>query len=89
MSTRTTEQTVTFARPFTLSSLDGMQPAGTYRLVIDEEELPGLSFQAFQRLRTMLYLPANGLPGHLREVVIVDPAELAEAIEVDIATSAA
>jgi hypothetical protein len=83
MSTRTTERTVTFNRPFTLSSLDGLQPAGTYRLVTDEEELPGLSFQAFQRMHTTLYLPANSRPGHAREVVEVDPAELAEALEAD------
>jgi hypothetical protein len=83
MSTRTTERTVTFTHPFRLSSLDGPQPAGTYRLVTDEEQLGELSFQAFRRLRTLLYLPANARPGHAREVVDVDPAELSDALAAD------
>ena len=49
MSVRTTETTVTFKHPFTLPSFDGPQPAGTYRLVMDEEEILGLSFLAFRR----------------------------------------
>jgi len=39
MSVRTTETTVTFKHPFALPSFDGPQPAGTYRLVMDEEEI--------------------------------------------------
>ena len=31
--TRSIETTVTFRRPFTLAALDGVEPAGTYRLV--------------------------------------------------------
>jgi hypothetical protein len=46
MSIRTTETKVTFHRPFTLAALDGSQPAGTYRLVVEEEQIPGLSFVA-------------------------------------------
>jgi hypothetical protein len=83
MSTRTTETTVTFSHPFTLSAVDGVQPAGTYRLTTDEEQLPGLSFIAFRRMTTMLHLPAKPLPGGKREIVSVDPAELAEALGAD------
>jgi hypothetical protein len=43
MSERTTETTVTFKHPFMLGSFDSAQPAGTYRLIIDEEEVIGLS----------------------------------------------
>ena len=56
MSTRTTETTVTFRRPFTLLSVEGAQPAGTYRLVTEEEQIPGLSFVAFRRTATLLHL---------------------------------
>jgi hypothetical protein len=82
-SIRTTETMVTFRRPFTLSAVDGVQPAGIYRLVIDEEQIPGLSFVAFRRMTTMLHLPANPSPSCKREVVNVDPAELAEALAAD------
>ena len=83
MTTRTTETTVTFRRPFTLAALDGAQPAGTYRIETDEERLEGLSFDAFQRVATMLHLPAMSATGGRRQVITVDPAELAAALEAD------
>ncbi len=49
---------ITFRYPFMLSSVNAEQPAGTYRLVTEEEEIPGLSFVAFRRTATMLHLPA-------------------------------
>ena len=81
---RTTETTVCFHRPFTLPPLDGPQPAGTYRLVTDEEEIQGLSFLAFQRVATMLHVPALSLPdsGHQR-IVVIDPLDLAAALTAD------
>lgn len=83
MSTRSTESTVRFSHPFCLSQFDHPQPAGSYQLVTDEERLEGLSFAAFQRVRTLLYLPANGRPGRARQVVEIDPAELAVAVVAD------
>jgi hypothetical protein len=47
MPVRTTETTVTFKRPFILPEFEGPQPAGTYRLVTDEEEISGLPFWLF------------------------------------------
>jgi hypothetical protein len=61
--TRSIETTVTFRRPFTLAALDGVQPAGTYRLVEEEEEIAGLSFVAFRRVATLLHVPADPAPG--------------------------
>jgi len=81
MSMRTIETSVTFSHSFTLSSVDGVQPAGTYRVSVDEDEIAGLSFSAFQRVSTMLPLPANPAPG--RELVQVDPQELAGALAAD------
>lgn len=83
MPVRTTETTVTFRRPFTLAALDDLQPAGTYRLTIDEEEIAGLSFAAFQRTSTILHLPAVSVSARLSEAVPVDAAELASALEAD------
>jgi hypothetical protein len=85
MSIRTTETTVTFRRPFTLAALDGAQPAGTYRLVVEEEQIPGLSFIPFRRVATLLHMPADSVPGGTREVVSVLPDELAEAVAADAA----
>jgi len=83
MATRSTESTVHFNQPFRLSQFDQTQPAGSYLLITEEERLEGLSFEAFRRMRTLLYLPANALPGRTREVVEVDPVELAAALVVD------
>ncbi len=87
MSVRTTETTVTFKRPFTLPSVDSPQPAGTYRLVMDEEEILGLSFLAFRRTATMLHIPAISpalsISARPKQVFPVNSAELAPALEAD------
>jgi len=83
MSTRSTESTVRFSRPFCLSQIDEVQPAGSYQMVTEEEPLEGLSFVAFHRVRTLLYLPATARAGQTRQVVEVDPSELAAAVVAD------
>ena len=85
MSIRTTETTVTFRRSFTLAALDGLQPPGTYRLVVEEEPIPGLSFVAFRRVATLLHVPANPVAGGTHQVVSISPDELAEAMAADAA----
>jgi hypothetical protein len=83
MTVRTKNTEVTFTRPFRLSYLDGEQPAGTYRLVVDEEEVIGLSFLAYRRVATMLHTPAISVRGGPRQVFAVDPQELATALDAD------
>lgn len=83
MSTRTIETTITFEHAFTLSSVDGTQPAGTYRLVTDEEEISGVSFVGYRRLATSLHLPAISASGSSVQVFQVDPAELTAALASD------
>lgn len=83
MSTRSTERTLTFRRPFSLSAVDGPLPSGQYGVVTEEEPLEGLSFPAWQRVRTLLFLPANSMPGKAREVVPIDPNELEAALAAD------
>jgi hypothetical protein len=83
MTMRTTETVVTFRRAFSLSVLDGAQPAGAYRVETEEEQLPGLSYSAFQRMRTLLHLPANPAPGQTRQVIEIDPMELSAALAAD------
>jgi len=83
MFARVTESTVTFKREFTLTPFDRPQPAGTYLLVTDEEQIDGLSFLAFRRTATSLHLPAIAVSSHPREVFLVDPAELDAALMAD------
>jgi len=76
---RTTRETVTFDNPFLLMAVDGLQPAGIYTIDIDEELIEGLSFLAYRRVATTIYLPLH--QGHQGSVqaVRVDPRELAAA----------
>lgn len=83
MTIRTTETTATFRHPFTLPSVEKPQPAGTYRLVMDEEEIAGLSFLAFRRVATMLDVPAIAVTGQPGQVFLVDPDELTAALKAD------
>jgi hypothetical protein len=89
MTTRSKETTVTFFRAFALSDVDRRLPAGTYRTVCDEEDIPGLSFLAVRRVATMLQVPALSAPGGPTEMFLVNPDELAAAFEADRAAAAA
>jgi hypothetical protein len=50
------DSSVTFTKPFRLNAIDRLLPAGTYRLVIDEERTEQASFSVTRRLTTMLYV---------------------------------
>jgi hypothetical protein len=83
MTVRTTETTVTFRRPFRFGASDNVQPAGTYRLVVEDETIPDLTFLAYRRTATMLHIPAVDVSSHFEQVLFVNPAELAAALEAD------
>lgn len=83
MDVRTRETTITFDHPFHLSDTGGDLPAGTYRLVIDEEQLLGLSFIAYRRMATMLHTPAVAAPQGRNECLSVSAAELDAALSKD------
>jgi hypothetical protein len=89
---RKTESTVTFSFPFELPELGRTLPAGTYRLVTDEQVLTGTdvdlpaSGQAYARVATMLMLPAVNAPSAHTEILWINPAELESALAADRAT---
>ena len=83
MSVRVSRTSVTFAHSFTLSSISGVQPSGTYRLDIEESDVDGRSFQASDRLIAHLHLPSNRGAGDGDQVVHVDATELADALAAD------
>jgi hypothetical protein len=61
-----------------------MQPAGTYRLVTDEEEILGLTFPAYRRTATVLHIPASSsAAGRSQQAFPVDAAELEAALAAD------
>lgn len=88
MTVRTSHKTVTFTRPFVLSAIDGVQPAGTYSVETDEELLQTLSFPAYQRTATWIRLPLQPssvgfVAAGSAQVVSIDCRELEAALARD------
>ncbi len=73
---RTTRQIVAFDQPFFLSDVDEVQPAGAYAVDVDEELIEGLSFLAYQRVATTIYLPVRYGGAGSVQAIRVDPGEL-------------
>ncbi len=82
MTVRTSRKTVTFTQPFSLSGIE-VQPAGTYTVETDEELLPGLSFPAYRRIASLIFLRSRGGGPVVEEIASVDPLELQAAQERD------
>ena len=75
MSMRTTSKTITFARPFSLAGLEESQPSGTYTIQTDEEPIEGLSFLAYRRVATVIFLPlGQGGPGSFQAISVTPEA---------------
>ena len=74
MLTRTRDETLTFARPFSLKGIERTLPAGDYRVSTDEELIEGLSFPVYRRVATMIFVPSIGRSSS--EMVTIDPADL-------------
>jgi hypothetical protein len=84
MLTRTTQQTITFENAFSLSGIEQMQPPGSYVVEIEEELIAELSFPAYRRTATVIYLCSSrsGCAGGY-EAAIIDPLDLDAAIQRD------
>jgi hypothetical protein len=89
MTMRTSARNVTFARPFLLKGVDRILAAGAYRVVTDEELIEELSFPAYRRVATMIFVPADAQNASSVEMVAIDPQDLQEAQDRDAATSPA
>jgi hypothetical protein len=84
MSIRTRQQTITFQKPFLLDGIGQVQPAGTYRVEIEEEGIPDLSFAAYRRTATVIYLPSQRA-GTMNsyEAAVIDSVDLDAALQRD------
>ena len=79
MKMRTTTTTVTFRGPFYLKGVDRLLPPASYRVVTDEELIEGLSFPAYRRVSTVIFVPAES--GSATEMVTIDPSDLQAAMD--------
>jgi hypothetical protein len=83
MSERSTVTTVTFQNPFTLSDLEGPQPAGTYTVETVDTPLDNLSFLAWRRISTLIMVPPIDVATLQRQMILIDPLELDTALKRD------
>ncbi|KAA9008366.1 hypothetical protein F3S47_11515 [Histidinibacterium aquaticum] len=84
---RSTRSTVTFSNPFTLSGYPGELPAGEYELLVEEELLQGLSFEAYRRTATYLTVRGKGRHAGRFELRAITDSDLKKALSRDAALS--
>ncbi len=60
MLTRSTRSQVTFSNAFSLGDGQCDLPAGTYEIVVEEDLLQGISFEAYRRTATYLIVVGRG-----------------------------
>ena len=81
MTVRTIRRTISFLRPFFLKGVDRLLPPRDYNVVTDEELIEGLSFSAYRRVSTAIFVPAPS--GSAIEMVTIDPLDLQAAQDQD------
>ncbi|TFF21746.1 hypothetical protein E3C22_13745 [Jiella endophytica] len=82
MTDRYSERLFTFQKPFTLGSVGKSFPAGTYRVLMDCEEIAGLSFSAYRRSFTIQF-PTISKPSNKVQMFSVGAEELVAALTAD------
>lgn len=83
MTIRTTRSTVSFSNPFTLRNLEGVQPAGEYVVLADDELIEGLSRVAYRRLVTLFQTPAISASQRRTESFSISQTDLDAAVMKD------
>lgn len=82
MTIRSISKDIVFNKPFLLKGVDRTLPAGSYRVVNDEELIEGVSFPAYRRVSTMIFVPAHA-KGTSIEMVAINPLDLQAALDRD------
>lgn len=85
MNMRLSRSTVTFSNAFTLSGYPVELPAGDYEVLIEEELLQGLSFEAWRRTATYLKLRVRGSNAGHTELRSISQSDLKQALTRDAA----
>ena len=76
MTESSSQRTVSFAHPFSLSGMEGTFPAGTYAVEETREQVEGLSFIGYRRTKTTIELPSSNAAYVARQLIEVEPADL-------------
>lgn len=88
MSDRISHSTAIFSHPFVLPGMDGVQQPGLYDIETIEAELGLASASAYRRISTTITPRAGGTLSRPRQMSVIEPSDLAAALERDAAESA-
>ena len=83
MLSKTSESIVTFHHPFSIGNAISDHPAGSFRVVKEEELIEGLSFTAYRAVSICLQMPAIGALGAAQHFVDVSGHDLDVALDAD------
>ncbi len=83
MLTRSARSMVTFSNDGTIGDNQRELPAGTYEVVVEEELIPGLSFEAYRRTATYLMVRGRGGNAGQTTMQMTTKEELEHAIACD------
>ena len=84
MQTRISESIVTFRHAFSIGDAISDHPAGSYRVLKEEELIEGVSYPAYHAVSTSLQLPAIGIPSMTKQFIPVAGSDLNAALDIDV-----
>lgn len=87
MLTRSTRSMVTFSNDFMIGDSQREFPPGTYEIVVEEELLQSLSFEAYRRTATYLIVKRRGSNAGQKTMHMTTQQDLEHAIACDRALS--
>ena len=87
MNTRSTKTSVTFTKPFSLPGYVDELPAGEYEVLVEEELIQGLSFEAWRRTSTFLAVRGTGNHAGRTELRAISDSDLKAALDRDAAVT--
>jgi len=78
MTIKVTRTTVLFNGPFSLRNVEGIQPAGSYAVCVEEELIEGLSHAAYRRVSTtiQIQMPSPSSSNAQSRFISVDQTDL-------------
>ena len=83
MLSKTSESIVTFHHPFSIGNAISNHPAGSFRVMKEEELIEGLSYTAYRAVSISLQMPAIGARGAVQQFVEVSGHDLDVALDAD------
>lgn len=87
MTTRVTTRIVTFEKAFMLDEIEGLLPAGSYRVETEDETLDNVSFVAHRRIATHIFVPSRAGAAGGTQMWKIHPNGLSEALSRDRASA--